>query len=150
MTVDEGLPLPSSKMDANIKRILIGALLAASIFFIEVGIAEILLARDAHCRENLERLRLPPVLEEVCMPEWQVLMLSAASQGLLGVFLPEAGPILAWLVMLLIYTSFGAICTRLSTRWAVSVFLVMNLSSIALFAGLGYLSRYIVWPSLQG
>jgi hypothetical protein len=132
-----------SKWRSSLQVVLIGALLSISIFLFEAGAAEILLARDTQCRQIIEGVRLPPDPADYCMAEWQTLMLGSASRGIVGLLFPAAGQALAWLTMAAVYAGIGAACSQLSQKWAVVVFIFLNISLIALVAGLGFLSRYI-------
>jgi hypothetical protein len=131
------------KRKRRLRAIAIGALLAVSVYLVEAGVAEILLARDNQCRAAVFNQRLFMDPNSVCMPEWQQLMLQATTQGVLGLVRPEAPALAVWLVMIVLYAGLGGFCARLPTRWALGVFFVVNVGSIALLAGLMYLSRFI-------
>ncbi|NIS79132.1 MAG: hypothetical protein GTO14_02665 [Anaerolineales bacterium] len=146
MTTEISTKQREQHQQAFLRSFLIGALLAVSVFFVEAGVSEILLARDAQCRANLRRMRLAPNPEELCQPEWQSLMLRAASRGVVGLFFPSAGPGLAWVGMALIYAMVGGFCARFSGRAGVILFLTINLALTAFLAGLGYLSQFVLLP----
>lgn len=127
----------------QLQRVLVGALLAVSVFLIEVGASEILLARYNQCRSLLLKQRLYIDPFGVCLQEWQHLMLEAATGGVLGLFRPEANALAAWSVMLVLYALVGGVVARLPLRWALGLFFAVNIASIALLAGFSYLSRFI-------
>jgi hypothetical protein len=146
MTAEPLSNQPADHLRSLLRSFLVGALLAVSVFFVQAGVSEILLARDIECRENFRQMRLGPNPEYYCQPEWQGLMLGAASRGVVGLFFPSAKPGLAWAGMALIYALIGGVCTRFSRRSGIILFLTFNLALTALLAGLGYLSKFVLVP----
>jgi hypothetical protein len=140
MDVEDRIKL---KRKRRLRAIIIGALLAVAVYLIEAGTAEILLARDNQCRAQVlnQRLFLDPY--SVCMPEWQQLMFQATTRGIVGLVRPEAPAFAAWLVMIALFAGLGGFCAQLPTRWALGLYFVLNMWSIALLAGLMYLSKFI-------
>jgi phosphosulfolactate phosphohydrolase-like enzyme len=61
------------------QRFMVGALFAAAFFFVEAGVAEILLANNARCEAMVSGMRLRFGLEDICTADWVVYMLSALS-----------------------------------------------------------------------
>jgi hypothetical protein len=127
----------------QLQRVLVGALLAISVFLIEVGASEILLARYNQCRRLLLKQRLYIDPYDLCLEEWQHLMLEATTGGVLGLFRPEANALAAWFVMMVLYAFVGGVIARLPLRWALGLFFALNIASIALLAGFSYLTRFI-------
>lgn len=129
-----------------LKKFLIGMLFGISIYFVFAGLSEVFLARDSLCRESTSRLRLSPNPDEICLPEWQVLMLHAASRGIFGLFFPSAGAYVAWIGMAILYSMVGGVSTRFRTRTSLIMVFTFMLGFTALMAGMGYLSKFILLP----
>jgi hypothetical protein len=94
-------------------RLAVAMLLAAALFLIEAGVAEIMLASEATCREGLTYQRLAPLPEDTCLPDWQSYMLRAVSRGVVGLLFPNAPALLATLTMAVIYILIGGACFSL-------------------------------------
>jgi hypothetical protein len=131
------------KLDRTQKAFLVGALLAMAFFLIAAGFVEIAIAIDQDCRDSVAAVRLSPDPFTVCLPEWKYYGLRATSRGVVWLFNPEAAPILGWLVMGMIYAVLGGISAQVFGRQGIIAFLGMILAIIALFAGLGYMKRFI-------
>jgi hypothetical protein len=125
-------------------RLAVAMLLAAALFLIEAGVAEIILANDATCREGLSYQRIAREPEDACLPEWQGYMLRAVSRGVVGLLLPNAPAMLATLTMAAIYVLLGGACSQLTASSGVAVFAASQVALTALLAGLMYVSQYIV------
>lgn len=143
MSASDVKPMQKGKSSSHFQILIIGALLGVSVFLLEAGIAEILLARDMQCRQSYSGFRLRPDPTTFCMPEWQTLMLGSTSLGIVGLFFPTVAQAVAWLLMGALYAGLGAACSQLPAKWSVFVFAIINILLIALVAGLGYLSKYI-------
>ena len=122
---------------------MVGALFAAAFYLVEAGVAEILLANNAQCEAMVFNLRLRFGLQEACTPEWAVYMLGAISRGIIGLILPGAPALLAWLTMGAFYAVAGGGCGQTSSRWGVAIYLAGHITLVALLAGLGYISQFI-------
>ncbi|MEA1977762.1 MAG: hypothetical protein U9N80_07660 [Chloroflexota bacterium] len=131
------------KLDQTQKTFLIGALLAMAFFFVAAGIAEIAIAMDQECRDEVAMVRLSPDPFTVCLPEWKYYGLRAVSRGVVWAFNPEAAPIFGWLVMSMIYAVLGGISAQVFGRRGIIAFLGIFLALIALFAGLGFMKTFI-------
>jgi hypothetical protein len=129
--------------DRHTRRFIIGALLAASFYFVTAGINEMFLSGYERCVQQNERLFLSPLIEEVCQPEWLVLLMKASSRHLFGLLLPQAPIILAWFGTSILYALFGGMLGQAIPKWAITIFLIVHLASISIVAMLIYMSRYI-------
>lgn len=129
--------------DRHTRNFIIGALLAASFYFVMAGINEMLLAGYERCVAQNERLFFSPIIEEVCRPEWQVLLMKASSRHLFGLFFPQAPLILAWFGTSILYAIFGGMLGQATPKWGVTTFLIVHLASISVIAMMTYMSRYI-------
>lgn len=125
------------------QRFMVGALFAAAFFLVEAGVAEILLGQNAQCEAMVSGMRLRFGLEDVCTPDWVVYMLGALSRGIIGLIMPSAPALLAWLSMGAIYAIAGGGCGQLTPRWGVAIYLAGHIALVALLAGLGYISQFI-------
>lgn len=125
------------------QRVLVGALLAISVFLVEAGVSEIFLASYNQCEAKLLKQRLFVDPYDVCLEEWQHLMLEATTGGVLALFRPEASALTAWVLMMVLYAVMGGLIARLPLRWALGLFFTLNIASIALLAGFSYLTRFI-------
>ena len=126
------------------RQFLVGALLAAAFFLVEAGVAEIYLARNDQCQAMIDNLRIGFGSQDVCMPDWVVFMLGAVSRGFVGLLWPKAPSIFAWLSMAGFYAGLGGGCGQISPRWGILVYLAGHIMLVAILAGLGYLSQFIV------
>jgi hypothetical protein len=124
-------------------RLAVAMLLAAALFLIEAGVAEIMLASEATCREGLTYQRLAPLPEDTCLPDWQSYMLRAVSRGVVGLLFPNAPALLATLTMAVIYILIGGACSQMTMRWGIALFATSQVALTALLAGLLYVAQYI-------
>ncbi len=122
---------------------LIGAMLALALFFIEAGIAEILIGSDETCRLALSRQRLPSDPFTACQPEWVWFMLRAAARGWAWLFNSNVPTLLAWVSMGGYYALAGGISAQLDRRNSILLLLLIQIGTIAIIAGLGYLRQFI-------
>jgi hypothetical protein len=129
--------------DKITRNFIIGALLAASFYFISAGINEILLSNFEQCVQQNERLFFSPNIEEVCRPEWQVLLIKASSRHILGLVFPQIPAILAWLGSSILYALIGGMLSQATPRWSITIFIILHLAMISIVAILMYMSRYI-------
>ncbi len=110
----------------------------------EAGLAEIWLARNAECLEELRAMRIPPPTATVCFSEFELYLSQAASRGIVGVFRPEASNAIAWLVMGLLYGTLGATIAQFSPRYAIPGYFGVHLILLMGFTATGYLAQFIV------
>lgn len=129
--------------DRVARNFVIGALLAASFYFISAGINEMLLSSYEHCVQQNERLFFSPDIEEVCRPEWQVLLIKSSSRHFIGLIFPQAPAILAWFGSSILYALAGGMLTQASARWSITIFIILHLASISIIAMLMYISQFI-------
>ena len=128
----------------HLQRALVGFLLAAALFFMEAGWAEISMAQNEECLEGLRALRMPPSATSVCASEFQLYLSQAASKGIVGVFRPDASNAVAWMVMALLYGALGAAFAQLSPRYAIPGFVATHLMLLMVLMATGYLAQFIV------
>lgn len=137
----ESRPTPFRLDSDQLQRFLIGFLLAAAFFFVEAGVAEILLARNASCLESLARLRLAPDPNELCMSEFGFHLAGSVSRAM---FDAEAPRLLVWPLLGVAYGLIGGALAQLSLRRAVVAYLMLHLLLLAGFTSFGYLAQFIV------
>ena len=81
-------PPRASPSGERLQRFLIGFLFAMAFFLIEAGIAEVLLARNEVCLQNLSDFRLSPDPNRVCMSEFEFFLARGRSRGAIGTLSP--------------------------------------------------------------
>jgi hypothetical protein len=126
-------------------RFILGAILALSLFFIEAGVAEILIGKDLACREALGRMRLAPDAFTACQPEWQWFMLRALARGWPWLVDATSPALVGWIVMGFYYAVLGGMAQQLSRRSGWIIFLALQVATVALVAGLGYVRQFIAF-----
>jgi hypothetical protein len=125
------------------RQVLLGAIIAGSLFLIEAGVIEIILGLDLECRRAVGSLRLAPDPFSACMPEWQWLFLHSASRGLPWLLNSTTPAVVGALSMGVFYSITGGIIASLFKGKGVFIYLGFHLFLIALVAGLSYVGRYI-------
>ena len=118
-------------------------MIALSLFLIEAGVAEILIGSDEACREGVRHLRLAPDPFSACDPEWQWFMLRAVARGWAWLFNPNVAPLLGWVSMSGYYALAGGISAQLDRRNTILLLLVVQVGTVAIISGLGYLLQFI-------
>jgi hypothetical protein len=119
----------------------VGALLAASLFLVESGLAEILLARDRRCLEAVRALRVAPARGSTCYS----VETRALVQGMSGVGLRGAGSeggLGRW-GMVGLYAVLGGVCA-LSGRRGLVTFLALHAVILAGSSILAYFSNFVI------
>ena len=129
--------------DRLTRKFIIGALLAASFYFISAGISEIFLASYERCVAQNERLFLSPLIDDVCQPEWLVLLIRASSRHLLGLLFPGAPVIVAWFGTSLLYGILGGFLGQVTPKWGIITFFIVHLALVSIVAMMAYMSRFI-------
>jgi len=131
------------RLDKRAKIFLIGALLAAAVFLIEAGVAEILIAMDQECRASIASIRLAPDPFDVCASEWQWYLMRAMSRGIAWVINLDSAPIIGWLTMGLVYALIGGSVAQMFRGRGFVVFLIAQVGLVAALMGLGYFRQFI-------
>lgn len=140
-TADSG-PFASISLDSDgFQRFLIGFLVAAALFFVEAGIAEILLASNSSCLEGLSQMRLSPNPAEYCMSELGSYLAGAVSHAL---FHAGVSKLLVWPSLAVVYGLFGGAFAQLDLRRGVAGYLILHVLLLAAFTSITYLSQFIV------
>jgi len=125
------------------RNFILGAILALALFLVEAGVAQILIGSDLTCREALSRMRLAPDAFTACQPEWIWFMLRALSRGWVWLMDASSPAAVGWLVMGGYYAVLGGMSQQLSRRSGWLIFLALQLATVALVAGLGYVRQFI-------
>lgn len=131
------------KLDKHAKIFIVGALLAAALFLIEAGVAEILIAIDEECRASIASIRLAPNPFDVCAPEWQWYLMRAVSRGIAWVINLDIAPVVGWLTMGLVYSILGGTVAQIFRDRGFVVFLIAQIGLVAALMGLGYFRQFI-------
>jgi hypothetical protein len=128
---------------SRLDRFLVGALLAAGLFLIEAGVADVLIAREMACRTEIDLLRWGQDLGELCTPAWVLPILSALSRGALD-FQGSGGSISTlWFATGGFYALLGGLCGQIAAKWGAAIFLLIQLSSLAVITALGFLLPHL-------
>lgn len=130
-------------LGARERYFLIGAVLALALFLVEAGVAEILIGSDTACRLALSRQRLPPDPFTVCHPEWVWFMLRSVARGWAWLFNTNTSLPLAWISMGGYYALAGGISAQLDRRNSILLLIMIQIATIAIVAGLGYIRQFI-------
>ncbi len=143
MSAEQNQGKRSLKLDKRTKIFIVGALLAAALFLIEAGIAEILIAMDQECRLSIASIRLGPDPYDACASEWQWYLMRAMSRGIPWVLNLESAPLVGWVVMGLVYSLLGGTVAQLFRKQGIIVFLIAQTGLVAALMGLGYFRQFI-------
>jgi hypothetical protein len=133
----------SARDRAWARRFLAGALLALSLYLVEAGAGQILLTKDAHCRQGLLTLRWGQNPDAACMPVWEVAGLRGLSEGVVGAIQPSASPLVMWTVNGLLYASLGGLCAQMSAGLAVGAYLGLHTLLILILSVLRFLEAFV-------
>lgn len=143
MTVEGSEKRRPIRLDGRTKVFVLGALLAAALFLIEAGIAEILIAMDQDCRASISSVRLAPDPFQVCASEWQWYLVRALSRGIVWIFNQDSAPFIGWITMGLIYSLVGGMSAQAFKGRGVVAFLIAQVGIVAALMGLGYFRQFI-------
>lgn len=143
MTVEGSEKRRPIRLDGRTKVFVLGALLAAALFLIEAGIAEILIAMDQDCRASISTVRLAPDPFQVCASEWQWYLVRALSRGIVWIFNQDSAPFIGWITMGLIYSLVGGMSAQAFKGRGVVAFLIAQVGIVAALMGLGYFRQFI-------
>lgn len=125
----------------RLHRFLVGFLIAAAFFFVEAGVAEIALARNAECVRSLARMRLAPNPGEACMSELERYLAGSVSRA---TFDADAPQLVVWTVLASGYGLIGGAFSQLRLRRAIAGYLILHVLLLAGFTSIGFLSQFIV------
>jgi hypothetical protein len=126
-------------------RFLMGLFLAASLIMFEIGVAEILLARDGRCREMAAASRLAQDPDDVCLSQGGLGFLQVLSRGFYAFSGESASSALAWAVTGGVYALLGGFLAQFSYRLSVGIFLILHIFAIAVLSFLTYISPFVVF-----
>ena len=123
--------------------LLLGGILGAAFYLVQAGVAEIILSRNVACLARADQLRIGFLPGDICMPEWQELLLKGASHGVLGILLGGV-PLLGRILTGGVYLLLGAVCSQFPRRLGWIVFILAGLFMVAVAALLSYLSQFVI------
>jgi hypothetical protein len=125
-------------------RFLMGFLLALGLFLLELGISQIVLSDDAHCREVIQSGRLISDPDEECLSEGMYYFMIALSRGPFASAHSNVQAPIAWMITAGIYGILGGILSVVARRLAIGIFLGIHVLGLVVLTFLAYLSNYIV------
>jgi hypothetical protein len=128
----------------SIMRFLMGFLLALSLFLFELGVSQIVLADDTHCKEVLKSGRLVSNPENECLSEGIYYFLVTLSRGPFASVRSNVEAPVAWILTGVIYGVMGGIVATFIRRFAVGIFLGIHVMGLVIMTLMAYLSNYIV------
>jgi len=140
MNMDHDHPIAS----ISIMRFLMGFLLALSLFLLELGVSQIVLAGDTHCKEVLNSGRLISNPDDECLSEGIYYFLVALSRGPFASMRSQVESHVAWILTGVIYGVLGGILATFIRRFAVGIFLGIHAMGLVILTLMAYLSNYIV------
>jgi hypothetical protein len=127
----------------NMMRFLMGFLLALGLFLLELGISQIVLSDDAHCREVIQSGRLISDPDEECLSEGMYYFMIALSRGPFASAHSNVQAPIAWMITAGIYGILGGILSVVARRLAIGIFLGIHVLGLVVLTFLAYLSNYI-------
>jgi hypothetical protein len=127
----------------SVMRFLMGFLFALSLFLVELGVSQILLSKEARCRDITESGRLGPNPHEECLSEGVHYFLLAVSRGPFASVHSNVPPSLAWTFTGVVYGILGGIIISLTRRFAVGIYLGIHALGLIILTLIAYLSNYI-------
>lgn len=125
-------------------RFLMGFLIVAGLILVEIGIAEVLLEKDARCRASINSGRIIVDPFTVCTPEVGMYFLRALSRGPFATDRSEVPQVLAWVAMGISYGVIAGFLAQFPRRTAISVFIGFHLLAIISFTVVAFASTFIV------
>ena len=134
----------NSKNTLRAMRFLMGFLIVLGLILIEIGIVEILLKRDATCRESLNSGRLIVDPYELCTPEAGMYFLGALSRGPFATESSEVPDLLAWMFLGIMYGVIAGFLAQFPRRTAILVFAGFHFLALISFTAVAFASTFIV------
>jgi hypothetical protein len=125
-------------------RFLMGFLIVSGLILVEVGIAEILLQRDADCRESIRSTRLVVDPYSLCTSEAGMYFLHALSRGPFAAEDSEVPQLLAWIAMGISYGLIAGFLAQFPRRTAILVFSGFHILALISFTVVAFASTFIV------
>lgn len=137
--------IPSNfKSSSVLNRFIAGALLGIAVYFIEAGIAEILLARDAECIAALNRMRFRVASRLVCLSDFEIFLLESLSKGFFRLVQGEVGALLVRIGMGGFYGLVAGTLAQVTSRWSWGAFIGINLLVVLIVSLLAYMKTFIL------
>ena len=127
----------------RLERSLIGLMAAVALYLVIAGAAEISLSKNAECIETIRQLRLAPNRYSACLSEFQYFLAHSASRGAIGAFSPEAPPLVAFVVMAVVYGGSGALLAQLRPGLALSSFVLVVAAMVAISMAVGFVGQFL-------
>jgi hypothetical protein len=124
-------------------RFIMGLLLAMGLFFIEMGVAEILLSKDNRCLEMAASAKSGMGRRDECLSEVSRSAFLALSHGPFAVVGKDAASALAWCITALIYGLMGGFFAQFPYKIGLGLFLGIHVLILVILTLLGYMSGFI-------
>lgn len=125
-----------------LNRALVGAMLAAALFFVEAGVGLVVLGNDAVCREQADRLRFRFVTDDACLSDMESQFFETLLRGPLFSADDEVPLLLALGFTALIYGLLGAIAAQFSLKWGLLSFILMHFLLLIVGTVLGVVALF--------
>jgi len=124
-------------------RFLMGFLLALALFCIELGVSQIVLNKDAHCRQLGESGRLLTNLDEECLSEGAYYFMVTLSRGPFSSSNSSVQPIIASSLAGMIYGILGGLLAVFARKYAIIIFLGIHVLILIIFTFIAYITNFI-------
>ena len=132
-----------SGYSVSLMRFLMGCLLALGLFMLELGISQVLLVRNDHCKAVLETGRLLQDPDEECMSEGVYYFLRALSRGPFASVRSNVPSMTAWMMTGIIYGILGGLLVTFVQRLGVAFYLGLHALALVILSFIAYFSNYI-------
>ena len=132
-----------SGYSVSLMRFLMGCLLALGLFMLELGISQVLLVRNDHCKAVLETGRLLQDPDEECMSEGVYYFLRALSRGPFASVHSNVPSMAAWMMTGVIYGILGGLLVTFVQRFGVAFYLGIHALALVILSFIAYFSNYI-------
>ncbi len=123
-----------------------GGMLAAALFLVEAGAAQVVLARDEVCRAHEPPSRVGGGRQTMCLGDGEVAILESLSRGIdrpLTLRAADSFPWTAWLMNTILYFLLGGLCAQLRGGWGAALLIGLNVVLIALLTALRFMGPYL-------
>jgi hypothetical protein len=132
-----------STTSVNVMQFLLGFLLALAVFLVELGVSQIILNNDKHCREVVQSGRLFSNPDDECLTEGIYYFMLALSRGPFASAHSNVPSIMAWMITGLMYGILGGFLATFTRKLAVGIFFGIHAMGLVILTLLAYLSNYI-------
>ena len=124
-------------------RFLMGFLFVIAVFLIEIGISEIILENDFHCREVARSSRIALDPYAACLPEVVHYFFIVLFRGPFAIIATQVSNVVAWLFTGSLYGILGGFLAQFTPRIAIGIFFAIHILALVIMTILTFFSNYI-------